>query len=367
MNNEEVFLQPTDRTSYGSIVDVDDKCYIKTEHDTGTRTHFLSGEGFNNVRGLTLTGSCSGRPGQLDDFTRNSEVPYDADCGPLATGPEGCYNWTDYYNTPISTIFCTSGEFWYRRDSNIRNTKTPIGYTPYKPWDDSVRAHMRQLNATRPIGSRDYAHRPGYRSLILSYERAKMILSNTDIHKGEVTYTGGRPFAANQYLVIFFKRPMTLLPGKYRITGGRSINPYNFAYPEKSSYQPWRNTYGSLHNRYTHDSRPGGTTNILWDKLPLYYCLNGVNHPSSMQSNSGHPPGWRAGGCRFGIHGYARMRGFGEFWNGEITRKVENVTAVFTNMVNKCSGDGGRYDNLIGDLGSNKKIPAVGAAINLND
>ena len=29
--------------------------------------------------------------------------------------------------------------------------------------------------------------------------------------------------------------------------------------------------------------------------------------------------------------------------------------------------NGGRYDNLIGDLGSNKKIPAVGAAINLND
>ena len=41
----------------------------------------------------------------------------------------------------------------------------------------------------------------------------------------------------------------------------------------------------------------------------------------------------------------------------EIKRKSKNI-----NIIN-----GGRYDNLIGDLGSNKRIPAVGAAINLND
>ncbi len=41
----------------------------------------------------------------------------------------------------------------------------------------------------------------------------------------------------------------------------------------------------------------------------------------------------------------------------EIKRKSKNI-----NIIN-----GGRYDNLIGDLGSNKKIPAVGAAINLYD
>mgnify|MGYP001400955388 FL=1 len=29
--------------------------------------------------------------------------------------------------------------------------------------------------------------------------------------------------------------------------------------------------------------------------------------------------------------------------------------------------NGGRFDNLISDLGSSKKIPAVGAAINLNN
>ncbi len=29
--------------------------------------------------------------------------------------------------------------------------------------------------------------------------------------------------------------------------------------------------------------------------------------------------------------------------------------------------NGGRYDNLIADLGSSKKIPAVGAAIELNN
>ena len=41
----------------------------------------------------------------------------------------------------------------------------------------------------------------------------------------------------------------------------------------------------------------------------------------------------------------------------EIKKKSKNI-----NIIN-----GGRYDNLIGDLGSNKKIPAVGAAVNLND
>ncbi len=41
----------------------------------------------------------------------------------------------------------------------------------------------------------------------------------------------------------------------------------------------------------------------------------------------------------------------------EIKSKSKNI-----NIIN-----GGRYDNLIGDLGSSKKIPAVGAAINLND
>ena len=41
----------------------------------------------------------------------------------------------------------------------------------------------------------------------------------------------------------------------------------------------------------------------------------------------------------------------------EIKKKSQNI-----NIIN-----GGRYDNLIRDLGSNKKIPAVGAAINLND
>ena len=41
----------------------------------------------------------------------------------------------------------------------------------------------------------------------------------------------------------------------------------------------------------------------------------------------------------------------------EIKRKSKNI-----NIIN-----GGRYDNLIGDLGSSKRIPAVGAAINLYD
>ena len=34
-------------------------------------------------------------------------------------------------------------------------------------------------------------------------------------------------------------------------------------------------------------------------------------------------------------------------------------------IINCCNG--GRYDKLISDLGSNKQIPAVGAALNLNN
>jgi ATP phosphoribosyltransferase regulatory subunit len=33
----------------------------------------------------------------------------------------------------------------------------------------------------------------------------------------------------------------------------------------------------------------------------------------------------------------------------------------------KIEVNGGRYDNLISDLGSKTKVPAVGGAINLND
>jgi ATP phosphoribosyltransferase regulatory subunit len=40
----------------------------------------------------------------------------------------------------------------------------------------------------------------------------------------------------------------------------------------------------------------------------------------------------------------------------EIKSKSKNINVV----------NGGRYDKLISDLGSKKKVPAVGAAINLN-
>ena len=45
--------------------------------------------------------------------------------------------------------------------------------------------------------------------------------------------------------------------------------------------------------------------------------------------------------------------------------QVKIDVKIKSNKINIING--GRYDNLISDLGSNKKIPAVGAAINLND
>ena len=51
-----------------------------------------------------------------------------------------------------------------------------------------------------------------------------------------------------------------------------------------------------------------------------------------------------------------------EYYTGLVFKIDVKIKSNKINIIN-----GGRYDNLIGDLGSNKKIPAVGAAINLND
>ena len=51
-----------------------------------------------------------------------------------------------------------------------------------------------------------------------------------------------------------------------------------------------------------------------------------------------------------------------EYYTGLVFKIDIKIKSNKINIIN-----GGRYDNLIGDLGSNKKIPAVGAAINLND
>ena len=59
-------------------------------------------------------------------------------------------------------------------------------------------------------------------------------------------------------------------------------------------------------------------------------------------------------------------------YSASFGRQLEYYTGlVFNIQIQKNSKikniSGGRYDNLIYDLGSSKKIPAVGAAINLND
>ncbi len=50
-------------------------------------------------------------------------------------------------------------------------------------------------------------------------------------------------------------------------------------------------------------------------------------------------------------------------------RELEYYTGMVFNIKGQSSTNliqGGRYDNLLSNLGSNRKIPAVGAAINLN-
>ena len=50
-----------------------------------------------------------------------------------------------------------------------------------------------------------------------------------------------------------------------------------------------------------------------------------------------------------------------EYYTGMVFKITINSKAK------KIQVNGGRYDNLISDLGSSKKIPAVGGAISLND
>ena len=50
-------------------------------------------------------------------------------------------------------------------------------------------------------------------------------------------------------------------------------------------------------------------------------------------------------------------------------RELEYYTGMVFNIKNQSNTNliqGGRYDNLLSNLGANRKIPAVGAAINLN-
>ena len=50
-------------------------------------------------------------------------------------------------------------------------------------------------------------------------------------------------------------------------------------------------------------------------------------------------------------------------------RELEYYTGMVFNVKNQSNTNliqGGRYDNLLSNLGSKRKIPAVGAAINLN-
>ena len=50
-------------------------------------------------------------------------------------------------------------------------------------------------------------------------------------------------------------------------------------------------------------------------------------------------------------------------------RELEYYTGMVFNIKNQSNTNliqGGRYDNLLSNLGSKRKVPAVGAAINLN-
>ena len=51
-----------------------------------------------------------------------------------------------------------------------------------------------------------------------------------------------------------------------------------------------------------------------------------------------------------------------EYYTGMVFKIIVKFKSKKINLIN-----GGRFDNLISDLGSSKKIPAVGAAINLNN
>lgn len=58
--DKQIYLQPNNQVVYGETVRVGDHCYIRTEYDTGTRTHYVSsGTGDGNTGLIDNPGTCA--------------------------------------------------------------------------------------------------------------------------------------------------------------------------------------------------------------------------------------------------------------------------------------------------------------------
>ena len=106
--NEEVYLQPTTETSYGSVVDVDGACYIKTDRDPGTQTHLLSG--FDSARRLTLNHSCE--QSIIPGFT--SEHVIDPETGELKEYLDAVsVPMREFYDDPRCSVLGGYGHYYW--------------------------------------------------------------------------------------------------------------------------------------------------------------------------------------------------------------------------------------------------------------
>ena len=122
--DKQIYLQPNNQVVYGETVRVGDHCYIKTEYNTGTRTHYVSGGlGDGDTCLIDNPGTCAcelsaTEPGySLDDTSHVSDDdkvylnPSDVvNRGDQIMFRDRCYTKTGGYGTMTHTLTGDAGD-----------------------------------------------------------------------------------------------------------------------------------------------------------------------------------------------------------------------------------------------------------------
>jgi len=276
-NPDEVYLQPSTETSYGSVVDVDEACYIKTDRALGTRTHFLSG--FESNRNLTMDHKCT--PDPTSAFT-SSVAPAESGIG-MKYYPE-------QQPVPFKTI--------------MRDPTTNAGQDGNnlltRPFSQAL------FDAGEPQSTTGGAFSPEERLLIVNNNP-----TNGPRWRADSMGTAGR----HNKFIIYFHRPITILPGRYICRVQLQRN-WDLGY--NSETKAWDM------EPYFLDSGEPYNDNIYFDTL----------YNEEQGYNTTHPLGETLTTPRWGIHGNWTFRvGAVKIQNGIVTEPIEGVykltTAVF--------------------------------------
>jgi hypothetical protein len=280
-SSDEIYLQPSDETSYGSVVDVDGACYIKTDRDPGTRTHFLSG--FESSRNLTMNHKCTADP--VGAFT-SSVVP--------AEDEPGMKYYSEQQPVSIKEI--------------LSDQKVHVGQ----------RGNLLFVN---PFSQKTFdAGDPQYTGPGAYSSPEKLLLANNDPTSGPRWKMDSMGNAGwHNRFEIHLHRPITILPGRYicRVQLHRN---YDLGYnSEKGAWDmdPYFLPSGEPYN----------------DNIYLETLYN-----EEQGYNTARPLGETLKTGRWGIHGGWTFRvGAVKIQNGIVTEPIEGVykltTAVFRNGI----------------------------------